>query len=183
MPMRTPPPPHARAIALTSYGVIPRVLPQLPRSASVVELELLLEEVAVGAVRQGLCPPGKQIVCALQTHQPALASAAGSLGTGTPAAEVPMLRFKVRRWLWLCVWGGRARACAQGRARRRRWWCRCLGGTAFMRTQTGTHTICMRRKHTPTPHTGGAWARAGTDAQGQRQRQRQRRRTAGQVAG
>jgi hypothetical protein len=37
-----------------------------------------------------------QVVCALQTHQPALAAAAGSVGTGTPAAEVPMLRFKVR---------------------------------------------------------------------------------------
>jgi len=38
-----------------------------------------------------------QVVCALQTHQPALAAAAGSVGTGTPAAEVPMLRFKVGR--------------------------------------------------------------------------------------
>lgn len=36
-----------------------------------------------------------QVVCALQTHQPALAAAAGAVGIGTPAAEVPMLRFKV----------------------------------------------------------------------------------------
>jgi hypothetical protein len=36
-----------------------------------------------------------QVVCALQTHQPALAAAAGAVGAGTPAAEVPMLRFKV----------------------------------------------------------------------------------------
>jgi hypothetical protein len=38
---------------------------------------------------------GKQVVCALQTHQPALAEAVGGF-SGTEEAEVPMLRFKVR---------------------------------------------------------------------------------------
>lgn len=42
-----------------------------------------------------VCAP-VQVVCALQTHQPAVAAGAGAVGTGTPAAEVPMLRFKVR---------------------------------------------------------------------------------------
>jgi hypothetical protein len=41
--------------------VIPKILPELPRSASVLELELMLEEVVVKAVNQGLCPPGKQV--------------------------------------------------------------------------------------------------------------------------
>jgi hypothetical protein len=40
-------------------------------------------------------PAGKQVVCALQTHQPALAEAVGQFN-GTEEAEVPMLRFKVR---------------------------------------------------------------------------------------
>jgi hypothetical protein len=41
------------------------------------------------------------VVCALQTHQPALAEAVGVF-KGTEEAEVPMLRFKV---------GGQALAC------------------------------------------------------------------------
>lgn len=41
-----------------------------------------------------LTSAGKQVVCALQTHQPAL-QGAGVGAAGTPEAEVPMLRFKV----------------------------------------------------------------------------------------
>lgn len=37
---------------------------------------------------------GKQVVCALQTHQPAL-KGVGVGAAGIPEAEVPMLRFKV----------------------------------------------------------------------------------------
>ncbi|WIA15846.1 hypothetical protein OEZ85_012601 [Tetradesmus obliquus] len=76
------------------YGVIPKLFDEVPRSAASLEQELFLEEVVMAAVRQGLCPAGKQVVCALQTHQPALAEAVG-VTQSTDEAEVPMLRFKV----------------------------------------------------------------------------------------
>ncbi|WIA36024.1 hypothetical protein OEZ86_007385 [Tetradesmus obliquus] len=76
------------------YGIIPKLFDQVPRSAASLEQELFLEEVVMAAVRQGLCPAGKQVVCALQTHQPALAEAVG-VAQSTDEAEVPMLRFKV----------------------------------------------------------------------------------------
>ncbi|KAF6260138.1 pyruvate kinase [Scenedesmus sp. NREL 46B-D3] len=76
------------------YGIIPKVVADVPRSANVLEHELFLEGVVLGAVREGLCPAGSQVVCALQTHQPALAEAVGGF-KGTEEAEVPMLRFKV----------------------------------------------------------------------------------------
>lgn len=43
------------------YGVIPKIVPELPHSSDVLGLELMLEEVVVKAVTQGICPPGKQV--------------------------------------------------------------------------------------------------------------------------
>jgi hypothetical protein len=46
---------------LDRYGVIPRLLPELPRSSNVLDLEIALEEVVMKAVQDGLCPAAKQV--------------------------------------------------------------------------------------------------------------------------
>jgi hypothetical protein len=43
------------------YGVIPRLLSELPRTSNVLDLEIALEEVVMKAVQDGLCPPAKQV--------------------------------------------------------------------------------------------------------------------------
>ncbi|KAF8059377.1 hypothetical protein HT031_005182 [Scenedesmus sp. PABB004] len=76
------------------YGVHARLFASTPRAAQSLEHELFLEDAVLSAVRDGLCPPGSQVVCALQTHQPALEVAGAGAGGGE-GAEVPMLSFKV----------------------------------------------------------------------------------------
>lgn len=73
--------------------MIPKLFSEVPRTANSMELELFLEDVVVRAVKEGLCPAGKQVVCAVKTHQPALAEA--GVAVGTSEAEVPLIRFKV----------------------------------------------------------------------------------------